>query len=547
MGRIVLEISKYFIIFLMILFTFQCFTIFCKEDEEDKRNVLRRQIVLMVFLNVVAYGVLYLNTRKPEYVLLLIGVVSLILFVQILYRLIYRKGNMLIVNNMCMLLSISFIMLGRLNFDKAVKQFQIVGIGLVLSFFIPVIVRKMKFLNKLTWLYGLMGIGLLCGVLVLAAISGGAKLSIEIAGVSFQFSELVKISFVFFVAGMFRNDTSFKRVVITTIVAAAHVLILVLSKDLGSALVFFVAYIVMLYVATKNPLYALSGLGAGAVAAVGAYYMFAHVRQRVIVWQDPIAVYDQVGGGYQVAQSLFGISAGEWFGTGLFQGMPNLIPVVDKDFIFSAICEELGGIFAICVLLVCMSCYLMIVNISMKMSKPFYKLIAMGLGAEYAFQVFLTVGGAIKFIPLTGITLPLVSYGGSSVICTILMLAIIQGLYILREDEGEELERRKRKKRKKRVRRRDDSDGADDERAYGAGTYGTGAPNAGAYGSRETYGTGTYRPDIYGTGAPNAGAYGSGTYGAGTENYGAGGVGNGEREKTLEEKIEEETEKSLHW
>ncbi len=447
METIITELSRYLIIILMILFTFQCFTIFQKRRPEDKKHVLRKQIVLMLLLNFVSFAILYMNSREIKYVLLLMAVESLILVVQLLYHLIYKKGNMLIVNNMCLLLSVGFIMLSRLNFDKAVKQFEIVAIGLALSFVIPVIVRKMKFLNNLTWLYGIAGIGLLCVVLVLAAISGGAKLSIEIAGITFQFSELVKITFVFFVAGMFRKDTSFRQVVITTIVAAAHVLILVLSKDLGSALVFFVAYIVMLYVATKKPLYALAGIGAGSLAAVAAFYLFNHVRQRVIIWKDPIAVYDQVGGGYQVAQSLFGISAGEWFGTGLLEGMPNLIPVVDKDFIFAAICEEFGGIFAICLLLVCMSCYLMIVNISMKMSKPFYKLIAMGLGAEYAFQVFLTVGGAIKFIPMTGITLPLVSYGGSSVICTILMLAIIQGLYILREDEGEGIEKRRKKKR----------------------------------------------------------------------------------------------------
>ncbi len=448
MGRIITELSRYLIIILMVLFTFQCFTIFRKRRVEDKNHVLRKQIVLMLLLNCVCFAVLCINSRDIGYFLLFVAVEALILLVLLLYRLIYKKGNMLIVNNMCMLLSIGFIILSRLNFDKAVKQFQIVAIGLAISFAIPVIVRKMKFLNNLTWLYGIAGIGMLGIVLVLAAISGGAKLSIEIAGISFQFSELVKITFVFFVACMFRDDTSFKRVVITTIVAAMHVLILVLSKDLGSALVFFVAYIVMLYVATKKPLYALTGIGAGCVAAVGAFYLFNHVRQRVIIWQDPIAVYDQVGGGYQIAQSLFGISAGEWFGTGLFEGMPTLIPVVDKDFIFAAICEELGGIFAICMLLVCMSCYLMIVNISMKMSKPFYKLIAMGLGAEYAFQVFLTVGGAIKFIPMTGITLPLVSYGGSSVICTILMFAIIQGLYILREDEGEKIEKRRKKKRR---------------------------------------------------------------------------------------------------
>lgn len=491
METVITEVSKYLIIFLMILFTFQCFTIFRKHDLEDKRQVLRKQIILMLFMNFIAYAVLYIQTEEMKYIILYLAVFGFIVVVQVLYRLIYRKGNLLIVNNMCMLLSIGFLILSRLNFDKAVKQYQIVVIGMALSFIVPVIVRKVKLLKDLTWLYGIAGIGMLGVVLVLAAISGGAKLSIEVGGVTFQLSEVVKITFVFFVAGMLREDRSFKRVVITTAVAALHVLILVASKDLGSALVFFVAYIVMLYVATKNSLYALAGLAGGSVASVGAYFLFGHVRQRVVAWKDPIAVYDKAGGGYQLAQGLFGISAGSWFGMGLGKGMPNIIPVVDKDFIFAAICEELGAIFAICMLLVCMSCYLMIVNVSMKMSKPFYKLIAMGLGAEYAIQVFLTVGGSSKFIPLTGITLPLVSYGGSSVICSIMMFAIIQGLYILREDEGEELERQKRE-RERRIRKKNG------RRGPGSG------PGAG-YG-REP-----------------------------------------QREKTLEEKIQEQTEKSLNW
>lgn len=487
METIITELSKYLIIILMILYTFQCFTIFRKHDMEDKRQVLRKQIVLMLFMNLVAYAVLYMKTQEIRMIFMYGAVFLFIVAVQVLYRLIYKKGNLLIVNNMCMLLSIGFLILSRLNFDKAVKQFEIVVLGMALSFIVPVIVRKVKLLKDLTWLYGIVGIALLGGVLVLAAISGGAKLSIEVGGVTFQFSELVKITFVFFVAGMLREDTSFKRVVITTVVAGLHVLILVVSKDLGSAVVFFVAYLVMLYVATKKPLYALAGLAGGALAAVVAYFLFNHVRQRVVIWKDPIAVYDKVGGGYQVAQGLFGISAGSWFGMGLGEGLPNTIPVVDKDFIFAAICEELGSIFAICMLLVCMSCFLMIVNVSMKMSKPFYKLIAMGLGAEYAFQVFLTVGGTSKFIPMTGITLPLVSYGGSSVICTILMLAIIQGLYILREDEGEELEKQRREKKKK-IKKRNDKGG---------------------------------------NGPASGGPSG--------------------REKTLEEKIQEQTEKSLNW
>ncbi len=491
METVISELSKYLIIILMILYTFQCFTIFRKHDLEDKRQVLRKQIVLMLFMNFVAYAVLYMKTQEINMIFMYVAVLVFIGLVQILYRVIYRKANMLVVNNMCMLLSIGFLMLARLKFDRGVKQFIIASAALLLSLVVPVIVRKVKHLKDLTWLYGIAGIGMLVAVLVLATVSGGAKLSINIGDFTFQFSELVKITFVFFVAGMLREDTSFRNVVITTVVAAIHVGILVLSTDLGNALVFFVAYLVMLYVATRKPLYALAGILAGCGASVVAYFLFNHVRQRVVAWQDPIAVYNESGGGYQVSQGLFGISAGGWFGMGLGDGSPNTIPVVDQDFIFAAICEELGAIFAICMLLVCMSCFLMIVNISMKMSKPFYKLIALGLGAEYAFQVFLTVGGSCNFIPLTGITLPLVSYGGSSVICSILMLAIIQGLYILREDEGEELERQRREKKKNKKKRGGKSGGP------GAGTY-------------------------------------------------PGGAG-GEREKTLEEKIQEQTEKSLNW
>mgnify|MGYP000627031753 FL=1 len=233
----------------------------------------------------------------------------------------------------------------------------------------------------------------------------------------------------------------FKDIVITTALAAFHVLILVASKDLGAALIIFIVYLVMLYVATSQPLYVFAGLGAGAAASVVAYYLFNHVRVRVIVWQDPFASYQN--GGYQVAQSLFAIGTGSWFGTGLFQGKADAIPVAETDFIFSAICEEMGLIFALCIILIFLSCYVMFLNIAMQLHNRFYKLVALGLGTCFIFQSFLTIGGVTKFIPSTGVTLPLISYGGSSVLSTLIMFAIIQGLYILREDEEEDIERRK--------------------------------------------------------------------------------------------------------
>ena len=287
------------------------------------------------------------------------------------------------------------------------------------------------------------GIVLLAAVLVLASTSYGAKLSL----MGIQPSEVIKLTFVFFMASLLAREVTFKKVVLATVVAGLHVGILVLSRDLGSAVIFFAAYLVLIYVSTRKPAYLCIGIAGGTAGAVVAYHLFGHVRQRVSAWKDPMAVYQNEG--YQIVQSLFAIGTGGWFGMGLCQGSPEKIPVVKNDFIFSAICEELGGIFAICLIFVCMSFFLTIVEIALQIKNPFYKLIAIGLGAEYAFQVFLTIGGATKFIPMTGVTLPLVSYGGSSIMCMILMIAIIQGLYIYREDEDEEIERHRREAAKR--------------------------------------------------------------------------------------------------
>ncbi len=129
---------------------------------------------------------------------------------------------------------------------------------------------------------------------------------------------------------MFYESTEFAQVVKTTIVAALHVVILVLSKDLGAALIFFVVYLVMLYVATRKPSYALAGLGTGALASLVAYKLFNHVRVRVVAWKNPLGVIDKEG--YQICQSLFAIGTGGWFGMGLYQGMPDKIPVVERGF-----------------------------------------------------------------------------------------------------------------------------------------------------------------------------------------------------------------------
>ena len=431
-------------IVLVTVYTYLCFSIFGYFDPDKKKRMLRKQNVLMFMIHLIAFLVMYLEKNDIKILALYLMQVTLLGATIVLYTVIYPRVSRLVVNNMCMLLSIGFIMITRLDYNKASKQYLIAAGGIALCLIIPVIIRKFRLLSEWRILYAAAGIVSLGIVLIVGQVSYGAMLGFTIGGISIQPSELVKIIFVFFVAASFKRSMEFKEIVITTAIAAFHVLILVVSKDLGAALIIFVVYLVMLYVATHQPLYILAGLGAGSVASVVAYYLFSHVRTRVIVWKDPFASYDN--GGYQVAQSLFAIGTGGWFGTGLYQGQPDTIPVAAEDFIFSAISEEMGLIFALCLILICVSCYVMFLNIAMQLHNMFYKMVALGLGTCYIFQVFLTIGGAVKFIPSTGVTLPLVSYGGSSLISTLIMFAIIQGLYILREDEEEDIERKKKER-----------------------------------------------------------------------------------------------------
>ena len=188
-------------------------------------------------------------------------------------------------------------------------------------------------------------------------------------------------------------------------------------------------------------------LGAGVLAAVAGYQLFSHIRVRVEAWQDPIASYGDSG--YQVAQSLFAIGTGSWFGTGLFQGQPDTIPVSETDFIFSAITEEMGVIYALCLILICVSCYVMFLNIAMELHNYFYKLVALGLGDMLYFPGIPPDRRRDEIHTVHGNDPSLCQLRGSSVLSTMIMFGIIQGLYILREDEEEKLEQEKLKKERK--------------------------------------------------------------------------------------------------
>ena len=376
MVNIIVELSKYLMIALMLVYTFECFAVFNYADEYTQRSIFRKQNVLMFLLHMIAFLVMYLQTNETKMIGFYGMQVVLFLAVILLYTKIYPRVSRLVVNNMCMLMAIGFIMITRLSYSLAVKQFIIVSASVAISLVIPVIIRKVKALSEWKIFYAIAGVVMLGVVIIVGRVTGGAMLNVAIGGFTLQPSELVKIIFVFFVAASLKDDTSFKNIVITTAVAAMHVLILVVSKDLGAALIIFAVYLMMLYVASRQPLYVIAGLIAGSGASVVAYKLFNHVRVRVLVWKDPFAVYNE--GGYQVAQSLMAIGTGSWFGMGLFQGAADQIPVAESDFIFSAIAEEMGLIFALCLILVCVSVYMMFLNIAMQLRDSFSKLVALG-------------------------------------------------------------------------------------------------------------------------------------------------------------------------
>lgn len=457
MELYVSEFSKYVITLLIALYTYESFAVFRKKQESDRNGIYTRQNILMFGLHFSCFIVICFETGDITY-LFFYAFQQIVLYATvILFRMLYPKTNRLLVNNMCMLLTVGFVILTRLSLGKAIRQFIIVMISLVIALVIPFFVSRFRFLKEWKWIYAAAGIVALGIVLVLGQTTYGSKLSYTIAGLTFQPSEFVKIIFVFFVASALYKAAGFFEVFTTAVIAAAHVIILVCSKDLGSALIFFVVYVLMVVVASRNWLYLLAGVSGGSVAAYLAYRVFPHIQVRVQAFKDPWSVIDSTG--YQITQSLFAITSGGWFGLGLFKGTPESIPFVEADFIFSAIAEELGLLFALCVILICVSSFVMFMNISMNLKDKFYQLTAFGLGVTYIFQVFLTIGGGCKFIPLTGVTLPFISYGGSSVLTTLIMFSITEGLSMIQEEEAEEEKHRRkhiRQKKKKQAGRKKD-------------------------------------------------------------------------------------------
>ena len=208
MINVIVELSKYVILTLMVIYTFHCFYLVKQQSEEERNESLRQQLMLIFFMDFTAFLVIYLKTGKFQVVLFYIEMMAFFAGIQILYRIFYKKASILLLNNMCMLLSVGFIMLCRLDVSTATRQLVIVAGVNVVALIVPVLIRKMKFLKDLTWVYAGIGIVLLAAVFVLAKTSYGAKLSL----MGIQPSEAIKITFVFFIISQdMKDDDPYNR------------------------------------------------------------------------------------------------------------------------------------------------------------------------------------------------------------------------------------------------------------------------------------------------------------------------------------------------
>ena len=428
MGSIISETSSYSMVLILAAFLLIDVFVFFLKKPEKYRAIYFIQTLLVVAFHAVGYITLYVRDGDIRYFFFFAFQEIILFAIALIYRTVYRHMSHLLLNNMLMLIFIGFVILGRLAFDNAVRQFVITIIAFAISMIVPLFILKISKLKKMTYVYAGIGIFLLGAVWLTGAVTNGSRLAFRVFGMSFQSAEFVKISLVFFNADILSDRKNKYRYWISGLFTVIHVILLVLSRDLGSACIYCGTYLLMLFLANRNILTLLVGAAGGCAASVLAYKMFSHVRVRVQTWLDPWGDMDNKS--YQLSQSLFAIGTGEYFGMGLLRGNPYSIPYVNEDFVFSAIAEELGVVFSILLIILYLFIILHVLRMSFRVKDEFHSLVLAGCAVTLGIQVFLTIGGGSRLVPLTGVTLPMISMGGSSLTATILMFSVLHGIYI---------------------------------------------------------------------------------------------------------------------
>ena len=327
-----------------------------------------------------------------------------------------------------MLMSVGIIMIYRISPVAGIRQLMWLSLGIFLFYLTYFITKHFKSLDRLLYLY----IGGAYFLFLITFLFGertyGAINWIKVAGFSFQPAEMTKLILIFILATYYSRYDKYKEVkyssYILTIIVFSFIGLLFLQRDLGMAVIFFGIFIILQFIFEEDRRLIYINLGLILVGGLIAYRLFSHVRIRVDIWIDPWRFIDDKG--YQITQSLFAIAEGGFFGKGLGLGHPQFIPLAYNDFIFAAICEELGIFTGIGIIMLFLLLVYRGFKIGISQVNRFYKILALGISSLFGIQSFIILGGVLKVIPLTGITLPFVAYGGTSIISSFMALGILQ-------------------------------------------------------------------------------------------------------------------------
>lgn len=400
-----------------------------------------KPIYLVVLVNIMGFSLLYLYIKPYEdtTIFLGLGVVTLICLA---YALILKlkMGDEYLFLIVSMLVSIGIIMLYRLDKNLAIKQIMWLLFGTIMYFACYYTYLKLDIWEKGIYLYLAASFALFMLTLVFGSRIKGANNWIIIGGISIQASEIIKVLYVLFVASYYTHPSMldipefrFKRWDIRissqlVFIALSYFFIgfLFLQRELGTAFLFFGVFILFLFIFGSSIPVLVLNAGIACLGVVFSYFYFYHIRIRFDMWLNPWK--DISNKGYQITQSLFAIGSGGFFGRGLGLGRPDFIPEVHTDFIFSAICEEMGIFGGMAIILLFFIFAYRGFKISLTVKGTFDKIVALGITLMFAFQTFIILGGVIKLIPLTGITLPFISYGGSSLVSGFISLGILQAI-----------------------------------------------------------------------------------------------------------------------
>ena len=352
----------------------------------------------------------------------------------------YLKADVLLVMIMNFLCGLGIILLYGLLPERGIRQAWMYTGGIAVFAICVMAVRIIREWRPLCWLMMIGGVTLLLLPVAIGQETNGAKnwFSVPFFG-SFQPSELIKLCLVLVLAQFFSSLRGLRGMMPGLIFAIACLGALMLQKDLGTALMYYLVTLLMYWAASSNLPITLLGAAGGVGAAYVGYEMFAHVKTRVAIWQNPWS--DALGKGYQLVQALTAIGSGGFLGLGLGMGKSRSIPAYSTDFIFAVLCEQFGILFGLCVVGMYVIIMLRGIHISLQARTSFDALLALGCSLFIGMQAFVIIGGVIKLIPLTGITMPFVSYGGTSLLSCMGMIGLLCGV-AARNSEAREADAR---------------------------------------------------------------------------------------------------------